>query len=109
MPPLNVTAKGAVFESEGQQLDGMACTICSFIDVTLTYAGGSYSLVNRRFSGTTRFEFKGAAANTLAILPLMEALVLRTPPKIPPPKIPMHRNVTTEQPMSIGFASPYGR
>jgi len=109
VPPLSASVEGSKFLGVSQQLDGMKCNGCFFSDATLTYAGGSYSLVDCHFSGTTRFEFKGAAANTLAILPLMEALVHGAPPKIPPPKTPMLRNATAEQPISISFASPYGR
>ena len=109
VPPLSSLVVGSKFSEAAQQLDGMRCQGCEFTNVALTYAGGSYSLEGCRFSGTTRFVFKGAAANALAILPLMEALTRKAPPTIPLPNKPILRNVTMEQPMSISFDSPYGR
>jgi hypothetical protein len=107
VPPIkmrldNMTLKGLVY-----QLDGLSCDRCTFVDMTLTYAGGAFSFANCKFDGTTRVVLSGAAANTLSVLPLLEALTKGVPPKPPIPKKPTEQTATAKQLMTISFASPY--
>jgi len=95
------------FEDVTQSLDGLDCTNCVFKDVRFEYAGGAYNLINCSFSGTTRVTLKGAATNTLAILPLLQAIMSGHPPDVPKPKAPMLKTATAQSPVTINFTSPY--
>lgn len=92
VPPLGGTlVQRSSFNNVIQPLDGLNCEECVFNNVTLEYAGGAYRLINCRFTGTTRVVFKGAAANTLGILSIVEAMTSGNPPTgpspMPPPKV----------------------
>ena len=108
VPPLqhNDFARGRFF-GVTQQLDGMECKECIFKDVVLEYSGGAYTLENCSFSGTIRVVLKGASANTVVILPLLEALGSGKPPVAPIPKRPVDRLTTAKNVMTISFSSPY--
>jgi hypothetical protein len=95
------------FEDVTQSLDGLDCTNCVFKDVRFEYAGGAYNLINCAFSGTTRVTLKGAATNTFAILPLLQAITSGHPPEPPKPKTPMLKTATAQSPTTISFTSPY--
>jgi hypothetical protein len=85
----------------------MECKECIFKDVVLEYSGGAYTLENCSFSGTIRVVLKGASANTVVILPLLEALGSGKPPVAPIPKRPVDRLTTAKNVMTISFSSPY--
>ena len=66
-----------------QQLDGLDCSACTFRSPVLRYSGGAFRFTNVRFEGPVRLEFSGAAANTLVMLSLVQALGLSQPPAPP--------------------------
>jgi hypothetical protein len=109
VPPLIPQVKGLTIEggSIPQMLDGLDCKECTFKDVTLTYAGGAYNFDHCNFSGTTRVVLSGAAANTMAILPLLQAITRGVPPKPPTPQKPTEQTATAKQLMTVSFASPF--
>jgi hypothetical protein len=100
--------KGHVIKSI-QQLDGLNCVDCTFDDASLTYGGGPFRFVNAKFSGATNLTFAGAAANTLALLRLLEAVPRSTAPTPYPPNEPINRtSVAPKQPVpKIDFTPPF--
>jgi len=97
------------FEDVTQSLDGLDCTNCTFKDVSFEYAGGAYNLINCSFSGGTRVVLKGTAANTLSILPLLQAITSGHPPEPPKPQTPMLKTAKAQSPITINFTSPYSK
>jgi len=70
-----------------QTLDGLDCDDCDFVGATLRYTGGAVKLKNPLFSGIIRVELSGAAANTVALLPLLSAIAAgQTPNPVNPNK-----------------------
>lgn len=91
--------------SGGQQaLDGFNCKNCRFHNVMLTYSGGAFRLVNASFSGTTRLTFKGAAANTITALALVQAIEYGKPKLVESPAT--IKTVTAKQPLTMDWISP---
>src|SRR6266852_5861961 len=82
---------------------------CTFKDVSFEYAGGAYNLINCSFSGGTRVVLKGTAANTLSILPLLQAITSGHPPEPPKPQTPMLKTAKAQSPITINFTSPYSK
>jgi len=103
-PPV-CTAK---IEDSTQPLDGLNCTDCAFTNATLEYSGGPYNLVRASFAGTTQIVLKGAAANTVAILPLLQAITAGSAEPPPNPNRPILKSATAKKPLRIDWRSPYG-
>jgi len=91
-----------------QELDGLDCTECDFRDLTLTYGGGAFKFTDTKFSGNIRVNLTGAAANTVSVLPFLEALARGMPPELAVPQAPIERAATAPQIVTVNFASPYG-
>ena len=72
-----------------QILDGMICDECTFKDSKLVYGGGAFALKNVSFSGETRVEFTGAAANTLTMLRFLKAMKAGQRPQPVNPNVPI--------------------
>jgi hypothetical protein len=96
------------FSDESQDLDGIECTGCTFNNVTLRYSGGAYKLANATFTGTTRVELRGAAANTIAFLPLLQAIASGQRAEPPNPNRPVLKTATAKSAFQTSWASPYG-
>ena len=105
--PISMILTDIPFSETTQQLDGVDCVRCTFNDVTLEYGGGSYKFTESRFSGPIRVEFKGAAANTLALLQVLQSLAAGSQPKPPTPKAPIKRAATPKKPVKVTLLSPY--
>jgi hypothetical protein len=73
----------------------------------LEYSGGAYNLQNARFSGVTRVVLMGAAANTVAILPVLEAIVAGQKPKPANPNTPIIKTAAATTPQLVSLVSPY--
>jgi hypothetical protein len=95
------------FETSEQQLDGLDCTACTFRSPILRYSGGAFRFTNVRFEGPVRVEFSGAAANTLAMLSLVQALGLSQSPARPQPAQPVIRLANMANPVTVTLASPF--
>ena len=91
-----------------QSIDGLDCKDCKFSDVTLEYSGGAFQLTNFPFSGPLRVNLKGAAANTVAFLNLVQAIAASQRPPEPKPNSPIIKTATIKETMTGDFASPYG-
>lgn len=90
-----------------QALDGLDCDGCKFEDVTLEYSGGAYNLQNAQFSGVIRVVLKGPAANTMAILPLLQAIAVGHSEPPPNPNRPILKSATAKELLRIDWRSPY--
>ena len=66
-----------------QELDGLNCEGCKFGALIMTYAGGAFHCVNCMLGGS-KFELKGAAANTVSFLALLGYQLVLPAPKKPP-------------------------
>ncbi|SPJ15859.1 exported hypothetical protein [Syntrophobacter sp. SbD2] len=110
VPPLrgNVVSNSK-FENVIQPLDGLDFRNCVFKNVIFEYSGGSYSLANAVISGAIRVNFKGAAANTMALHAFLESLNAGTKPKPLQPNAPLFREASNVQTMTVDFISPYGQ
>jgi hypothetical protein len=98
----------------GQQqvLDGFECHSCLFEDAELSYSGGAFNIENARFSGTTHVVLSGSAANTVALLDLMNILSAGragTPIAQPlPPEKPIKKDAISKVPIGpINFTPPF--
>lgn len=109
VPPLGGLVEDGSFTAAPQTLDGLNCVRCSFDNATLTYGGGTFKLTDCKFEGTTRVFLSGAAANTLAVLPLLEAIAQGGAPKAPVPQKPIEKEATAKQLLTVSFDSPYGQ
>jgi hypothetical protein len=89
-------------------LDGTEYNGTTFASNTLEYAGGSYNLVNVKFSLPVRLQLKGAAANTVGLIALLEAVNAGAAPKPMPPNLPVLRTADHSHTVTVSFASPYG-
>jgi hypothetical protein len=97
----------ATIEDSTQSLDGLNCTDCVFTNATLEYSGGAYNFVRTSFIGTTRVVLKGPAANTVATLPLLEAIAAGSAEPPPNPNRPILKSATAKTPVRIDWRSPY--
>ncbi len=110
IPPLHANVfTGTHLGGVEQQLDGFECLNCEFSNVTLTYAGGAARIVNPKFSGTTRVIFKGAAANTLATVGFLQAMLQKQKPPMVNPNAPIIRTATATEPFVADLVTPYGQ
>ena len=110
VPPLrHVVLEGNEFVGVEQQLDGLNCKGCKFRDVVLTYGGGAYALSDCVFSGRVRIALSGAAGNTVAILPLLQAITVGKPPEAPKPKAPINKEATAKNTLTVSFTTPFGQ
>ena len=96
---------GSAFTDVIQPLDGLECVGCVFRNVTFEYSGGAYWLENCSFEGSMRFVFKGAAANTLGMLDIVQALTSPKPPSGPIPN-PAPRIIPIQNIVKGDFISP---
>jgi hypothetical protein len=87
--------EGATFVGSKQTLDGLDCRGCIFQDPHLLYGGGAFNLENAKFVGTTTIEYTGAAANTLAMVGLMQSLGIGQDSPPPPPRETIKRKTET--------------
>ena len=101
----SITERGITLRNAVQPLDGLNCENCTFENVTFEYSGGAYRLVGCTFHGTIRVGFKGAAANTLALLAIVEATRAPKPPSGPSPG-PTPRSFTASTPITADWISP---
>lgn len=108
VPPIIVRVHDGRFSRLTQQLDGLDCVNCVFKDVTFEYGGGSFHLTNSSFSGPIRVNFKGAAANTLAVLEFIGALNSGSHPQPLKARTPIPQIATSKQGIKVSLASPYG-
>ena len=105
VPPIKAQISNSVISGGIQSLDGINCVNCSFENVVIEYAGGSYRLVNVRFSGKTTFVFKGAALNALNMKALVDSLL--QPKQSPTPfNKPIPRIVEMTTPILTTWLSP---
>jgi hypothetical protein len=90
-----------------QQLDGMDFKNSEFVDVTWEYSGGAFSLTNTKISAPMRVTLKGAAANTRALLAVIQAVNTGNRPKPMDPNAPVLRKTTATHTVTIDLNSPY--
>ena len=109
MPGIRGNLSGSTFTNVRQPLDGLLCKGCNFENATLTYAGGTFTLTNCKFSGTTRVMLSGAAANTVSVLPLLIAISKGVSPAQPTPNKPIEKEAIAKQLTTVSFSSPYGQ
>jgi hypothetical protein len=109
VPPLTSPMSGITFRHETQPLDGVDCTGCVFSDVTLTYGGGGVRLVDPKFSGTIRVQFKGAAANALATAAFLQAALQNQKPPAPTLNTPTMKTAKLADVFVADLVSPYGQ
>jgi len=109
VPGMSQKICGALLSNGTQSLDGLNCADCTFTGVSLEYSGGAYSLENAHFGGVTQIVLKGAAANTVAILPLLQAISSGQAPEQPAPNTPIIKTANTEKVRTVSFVSPYGK
>jgi uncharacterized protein YjbI with pentapeptide repeats len=94
--------------NESQDLDGLDCRGCTFNGAMMRYSGGAFNLENANFSGTTRLELSGAAANTVAFLKFMDGLAKGVAPKSFPQNKPVHKQAIAKNPLpKLDFTAPY--
>jgi hypothetical protein len=111
VPMMELIHLGGTISGAVQQIDGMDCTNCVLVGSTLRYGGGAFNFSNAKFSGVTRVELSGAAANTALFLNIVQQLGLGKPPQPTPPaqpNTPITRMADVKQPITFSFASPYG-
>lgn len=96
------------FFDEAQDLDGIECTRCTFNNVTLRYSGGAYKLTDDIFTGTTRVELGGAAANTISFIALLQAIAAGQKAEPPNPNRPVLKAATAKSAFQTSWAGPYG-
>jgi hypothetical protein len=99
---------GGTMAKSIQQLDGTAFKDFAFSDVTFEYSGGAYTLENVNVSTPTRVHLKGAAANTMALVALVQAINSGARPQPPNPNAPILQEPTNKHTLAVSFASPYG-
>jgi len=108
VPPINQVLKGATLTGVTQHLDGFEFDDSTFNNVTLEYAGGSYTFKNTKFSLPIRLQLRGAAANTVGLIAVVEALNKGAAPKPLPPNSPVLKAAESNHVMTVSFTSPYG-
>jgi len=112
VPPLRFgpdISSGQILNGVTQPLDGFACANCEFKDVTFTYAGGASAIVNPKFSGSIRITFKGAAANTLATVAFLQAILQNDKPPAYNPNAPIIKKAVAKEVFSADLVTPYGQ
>jgi hypothetical protein len=107
VPHMSMTFTDASFSGGSQQFDGIKCVRCTFDNEVLEYGGGAYQLIDSRFSGPVHVNFRGAAANTLVFLRMLQAVTAGSQPTPPIPKRPLQRTTTPKQTIQISLTSPY--
>jgi hypothetical protein len=108
VPEIHTHVSGAHIASRGQQLDGMDIKDSEFRDMTWEYSGGAFTLANVKISAPMRVRFGGAAANTLALLAIIQAVDSAAQPVPLNPNAPILRTTTAQNnTVTLDFASPY--
>jgi hypothetical protein len=108
-PLQSITFSGAHLTNVVQPLDGLDCRDCTFQNVTFEYSGGAFNLSHARISSPMRVIFKGAAANALQVLALVEALNSRVKPAPTVPENPKIEAATKKYTILADIVSPYGQ
>jgi hypothetical protein len=101
--------RGKLYGPIEQSLDGLNCDSCLFDNVSFTYAGGAARIINPKFSGTTRLVLKGAAANTMATVAFLQAMLQNQQPPAVNPNAPIIRTATTKEVFVADLVTPYGQ
>ena len=110
IPPLRgIVSRGGTFTNITQPLDGLVMENPTFNNVIIEYSGGAYRLVNPTFSGPIHVNFKGAAANTLALMRFISAIEAQRKPKVLPPNAPIIQLAVIKESISADLISPYGQ
>jgi hypothetical protein len=95
-------------EVDDQQIDGLDCLRCTLKTPVLTYGGGPFRFSDSRISGPVRIILKGAAANTVVFLSLVQGTNLVKPPQPSKPNAPILKVANTTEPITFSLESPYG-
>jgi hypothetical protein len=108
IPGLGPRIESLNLDATGQDLDGLNCGECVFNNAALTYSGGAFRMDKASFSGTTRLTLKGAAANGVAMVPLMIALARGQKPAPPRSNVPIIKTAITKETITnVAWQSPY--
>jgi hypothetical protein len=107
VPGISVHANNSHGFAKTQQLDGVDFTNSEFSDMNWEYSGGAFSLVNVKISAPMRVTLKGAAANTMALLAIVQAVNTGERPEPMNPNAPILKQTTEKHTVLIDFASPY--
>jgi hypothetical protein len=108
VPPIMMRVSRLKITNGGSQtIDGLLCDNCEFHDATLKYSGGAFQFTNFKFTGTTKVEVSGAAANTFAFMRLMNAIAAGSPaPKVEPNK-PLEQIAIAKVAFTASLRSPF--
>lgn len=110
VPPVTtVETSGNTIEGMVFDLDGVNSTGDVFENATIEYGGGSFRLIQPKFSGPIRLRLKGAAANTLALLQYIQAVEAGQRPKRTVPRQPLQQVAQITNAMTADLISPYGQ
>lgn len=82
MERLTLSGGGMIYD-----VDGMRCEGCAISDVTITYGGGDFALINTAISRPVRIDLEGAARNTAIFLNMFGLLGCHVN-KPPAPNVP---------------------
>jgi hypothetical protein len=107
VPPLSSRLPSCLISDSTLVIDGANFDECVFKNATLEYGGGSWRFGKVSFSGTTRVNFIGAAANTVVFLKLLSALGANQQPRPVKPKTPIPQIAATKRSITFAFKSPY--
>jgi hypothetical protein len=107
VPGILLHTDGAHEVNSLQQLDGVEFKDSEFKGVTWEYSGGAFSLVNVKISTPMRVTLKGAAANTMALLAIVQAVNDGARPRPMNPNAPVLRQATEKHTVTIDLTSPY--
>jgi hypothetical protein len=107
VPGIRAHATNSHGYGKTQQLDGMDFTNSEFGDMTWEYSGGAFSLVSVKISAPMRVTLKGAAANTMALLAIVQAVNTGAHPEPMNPNAPILRQTTEKHTVIVDLTSPY--
>jgi hypothetical protein len=79
----------------------------TFTNMTFEYSGGAFVLVNDTFSTPVRVQLKGAAANTMGLIALVQALNSGARPRPMDPNAPVLRKTSEKHTVTVDFNSPF--
>jgi hypothetical protein len=92
---------------ETQQLDGIEFKNSTFRNVTFEYSGGAFILTNDPFSTPMRVNLKGAAANTVGLIALVQSLNEGAKPAPLSPNAPVVKTASETHTLTVSLSSPY--
>jgi hypothetical protein len=101
--------EGSYLSSRSQVLDGLDCRGCVLENSHFIYSGGPFNFSNTTIRGSVSIEYRGAAANTIAMIDFVKGLGLGQSTETQPAGQPIQRktDIKPQPKKKFDFSPPF--